>query len=170
MSNFILSPVIFDHWRTNEQALTGNQIFTEIDSYYFHSTEGAISFQGVIHFKIRANPICLAYYNYQFNGYSFAVCRLNGIKEEVAVCVWPFWPPQEKWEFSSTKGKIASPLRKHTVCPISQDKSQSVLKTYSTKYVGPNLFFCCSSAPRTPLTAAGVTDGRTDIIKVLWAS
>ena len=26
----------------------------------------------------------------------FAVCRLNGIKEEVAVCVWPFWPPQEK--------------------------------------------------------------------------
>ena len=49
MSNFILSPVIFDHWRTNEQALTGNQIFTEIDSYYFNSTEGAISFQGVIH-------------------------------------------------------------------------------------------------------------------------
>ena len=23
-------------------------------------------------------------------------CRLNGINEEVAVCVWPFWPPQEK--------------------------------------------------------------------------
>ena len=45
-----------------------------------------------------------------------------------------------------------------------------------TEYVGPNLVFCCSSAPRTPLTA-GVTDRQMDrqtdrqtvIIKVLWA-
>ena len=49
VSNIILSPVIFDHRQPDEQALTGNQIFTEIDSYYFNSTEGAISFQGVIH-------------------------------------------------------------------------------------------------------------------------
>ena len=36
-----------------------------------------------------------------------------------------------------------------------------------TEYVGPNLVFCCSSAPRTPLTA-GMTR-QTGIIKWLWA-
>ena len=45
------------------------------------------------------------------------------------------------------------------------------LKT--NKYVGPNLVFCCWSAPRT-LQTAGMTDvwtdGQTDIIKGLWAS
>ena len=38
---------------------------------------------------------------------------------------------------------------------------------------GTELYFCCSSAPRTPLTAGMTdvwTDGQTDIIKGLWAS
>ena len=38
----------------------------------------------------------------------------------------------------------------------------------TSTYVGPTSGFCCSSAPQTPLTA-GVRDGQTDIIKVLWA-